>query len=468
MATNGSKLGDQYLRVPVGGNAEQPADVDSTVGMVRFNDDLDALENYTDAAGWIKVSVQIPNVTSVTGTIYNTVATDLAINGTSFGGSSQVTIAWYVNGSQVTTSTETSNASGTEITGVGVPSAVYNSSAGSTVTITVQNTDGGLSGQTAAGTILGVPSGGSVTSSGSTRTHIFTSSGTFTVPSGVSITAEALVVGGGGAGGYHYGDQDTGAGGGGAGGVLYTSSKALTAGSYSITVGNGGAGRSNGNNVNPPGAPNGQNSSAFGVTANGGGGGASSDSHADAKTGGSGGGGASRGTNYNEIGKPSNQPSYSGWSAYGNGGGNSFGDNAGGGGGGGAGGSGANQNGQVGGAGGAGRNYSAEFGTGFGESGSVGGGGGGGSYGSNFLPSQSAGGSGGGGNGVAGRESNNVGSANGYGQQYRDDQPDGIANSGGGGGGSSEDGQDTNGNQSGGGSQSGAGGSGVVVIKYTL
>ena len=64
--------------------------------------------------------------------------------------------------------------------------------------------------------------------------HVFKSSSTFTLNQDLA-NVQLLVVGGGGSGGGRYG------GGGGAGGVVYQSGRALSAGSYTITVGAGGA-----------------------------------------------------------------------------------------------------------------------------------------------------------------------------------------------------------------------------------
>ena len=76
----------------------------------------------------------------------------------------------------------------------------------------VRNSDGTTS-STINKTTLAVPTGGTVTTSGSTRTHKFTSSGTLTVPSGNSLTAQVLMAAGGGGGGTDGGE-------GGGGGVL--------------------------------------------------------------------------------------------------------------------------------------------------------------------------------------------------------------------------------------------------------
>ena len=76
-----------------------------------------------------------------------------------------------------------------------------------------------------------VATGGTVTTAGDFKYHVFTSSGTFTLSN--SGTVSYLIVGGGGGGGDRHG------GGGGAGGVL-SSTWAATPGSYTITVGLGG------------------------------------------------------------------------------------------------------------------------------------------------------------------------------------------------------------------------------------
>ena len=66
----------------------------------------------------------------------------------------------------------------------------------------------------------------------------FTKSGTLTIDPELSATARLLVVGGGGAGGT---SLATGGGGGGAGGYFETNDVALAGGTYTITVGAGGA-----------------------------------------------------------------------------------------------------------------------------------------------------------------------------------------------------------------------------------
>ena len=123
--------------------------------------------------------------------------------------------------------------------------------------------------------------GGTVISSGGFTTHVFTTSGTFTVTAGSGI-AEVLVVAGGGGGGWDVG------GGGGAGGCLYTTGVALSAGTYTVTVGGGGTGATSGSGT----AGGGSNSSFPSYTAIGGGGGGNWSGGSGA-SGGSGGGATS-------------------------------------------------------------------------------------------------------------------------------------------------------------------------------
>ena len=119
------------------------------------------------------------------------------------------------------------------------------------------------------------------------KVHTFTSGSTnFVVTSaGSSPSLQYLIVAGGGSGGSNLG------GGGGGGGVLTNVNSAplaVTAQTYVITVGNGGASVSGGQGGAV--ANDGQNSSAFGLTAIGGGGAGGGSPNRAARSGGSGGG----------------------------------------------------------------------------------------------------------------------------------------------------------------------------------
>jgi hypothetical protein len=271
----------------------------------------------------------------------------------------------------------------------------------------------------------------------------FTSSGTFSVPTGLT-EVDVLVVGGGGGGGVNK------AGGGGAGGLIFMPSYPVTpGGTVSVTVGCGGA------NATAPGAVNGGTGqdSVFGtLTAKGGGYGAAdiANQGGPGGSGGSGGGGSRGGSGGTAI-QPT-QPGNSGTYGFGNAGGTAPGGapayGAGGGGGAGAAGGGANNgaagapDAPFGGDGGDGRAYTIADGT----TPVYYAGGGGGSYytGPCFSGGFATGGQGGGGNAF-------------YAACGVPAQP-GTANRGGGGGGSNA--QPVAGNCS------GAGGKGIVIVRY--
>jgi hypothetical protein len=157
----------------------------------------------------------------------------------------------------------------------------------------------------------------------------FTSSGTFSVPSGI-IAVDAIVVGGGGAGGHDSPPGATGGGGGGAGGLIFMPEYPVTpGGTITVTVGCGGPNAGTGSPTTTGCASNGQDTT-FGspgdpglgtggvLTAKGGGGGGYYQQAG--KQGGSG-SGAGRDGNYQTGGRQggtANQPTQPGNSgAYG-------------------------------------------------------------------------------------------------------------------------------------------------------
>jgi hypothetical protein len=268
--------------------------------------------------------------------------------------------------------------------------------------------------------------GGIITEDATYWYHTFAASSAF-IPK-QSLTCDVLVVAGGGGGGYGAG------GGGGAGGLLAYTSQALTAISYNVTVGAGGAAGTAGSQVN-----NGVNSQFASLTASTGGGGGASwtgGSGVAAGSGGSGGGGTT--TTYTSGGTGS----------QGNNGGTGFAtSNQGSGGGGGFGAVGGNASSGVGGAGGAGTStYSSWLtATGTGLNGFIAGGGGG--IGGGGSGVGGAGGSGGGGGGANGSTPTTFASPG---------VKDAVVNTGGGGGGGFGSG----------GFPVGNGGSGVVIVRY--
>ena len=286
--------------------------------------------------------------------------------------------------------------------------------------------------QVYSGMLHGYATGGTITyvtiGSDTYRIHTFTTSGTFTVISGGEV--EYLVVAGGGSGG-----GDFGAGGGGAGGMLTGTISSLVDGSYTITVGAGGAASTT---ADYPGFGNDGNDSSFGtlIDATGGGGGGMRNS--DGRNGGSGGGAG--GSFTGPFDDPISSSGGSGTAGQGNNGGNTVEtDSSGrirtGGGGGGAGTVGSDSlSTTVGGSGGTGLTSSIT-----GTSTYYAGGGGGGSG----SGAGGAGGSGGGGTG----DSTTTGAP---------EATSGTDGLGGGGGGSANN------------APSGAGGDGIVIIRYLL
>lgn len=308
--------GTEGIVVPAGSTAQRPV---GEQGETRYNTDTGSLE-FFDGVNWVATNL-IPTIESISGTIYTGVASNITL--TISNATDTVDFVYSEGGIELAQDTGVSVSGGSATSAV--PSQVYNQSAGDTITISIKNIDGTPSSNSVTRTILGLPAGGSISTSGPYRIHTFNSSATFNVPSGFSNTAEYLVVAGGGGGGCDN------SGGGGAGGML-TGSTTISANSYSVVVGGGGAGSGPSAGDSGPYATNGANSSALGVTAIGGGRGGSAGG-ANGSAGGSGGGGAGEGAN--------SQPG-AGTAGQGNAGGSHV--NSGGGGGGGAGGVGQNGN----------------------------------------------------------------------------------------------------------------------------
>ena len=276
--------------------------------------------------------------------------------------------------------------------------------------------------------------GGTITTDGDYKVHTFTSDGTFT-PTSVSGDGyvEYLVIAGGGGGGRGAEYNSVNAGGG-AGGYLTGMYQVTQGTDYAIVVGGGGDGSTYNKDSSPWGVigDNGDNSTAFGLTAIGGGLGGSYNSKGS--DGGSGGGTGLRSSGQDLTGGAAT-------AGQGNAGGSGtlFGGTGtanSGGGGGGAGAVGGNGSGGTGGAGGVGLASSIT-----GSSVTRAGGGGGGA--------RSTGGAGGSGGGGAGAGGNGAGG-------------DGSANTGGGGGGGASSHPDSNVNNHTGGD----GGSGIVIVRF--
>ena len=279
--------------------------------------------------------------------------------------------------------------------------------------------------------------------------HTYTTTGasTFVVSGGDLQNCQIFVVGGGGSGGR------ADAGGGGGGGIAYATGKTLTAGTYPVTVGAGGAGipPSSGERRGNDGGNSSFVTPGYTITGNGGGAGGGYPGQ-NGNPGGSGGG--NRGHNGNTVpaSQPTANPGIPNLTNYGNPGGGAGGSFGGGGGGAlSAGGSGNGPN-TTGGNGGAGRAFPAFAGPIIGVpslnslDATFGGGGGGGGG----APGGSGGSGGAGGGGRGGNSKPDTSP-----QMY------GFANSGGGSGGAGT----TSGQGHG---ESFPAGSGIVVIRYPV
>lgn len=263
-----------YFALPAGTTAQRPSSPQD--GWSRYNTSIGSFEVYSDGA-WLPMSTR-PTINSISGTIYKDTASTLTISLTD--ATPTINVIYKTTGG-TTLSTQSANVSN-QVASPSVPSAVYGQASGTTIVISVQNVDGANSTNSVNKTVTALPTGGTISVSGGYRYHRFTSSGTFN-SSGTSITSlDLLIVAGGGGGGQN------GGGGGGAGGVIYQTGVSKAAGSYGITIGGGG---SRGNNNGDAGYQGG-NTTGFGYTAIGGGGGDSRDGDSPT-SGGSGGGGCS-------------------------------------------------------------------------------------------------------------------------------------------------------------------------------
>jgi hypothetical protein len=413
-----------YFDVPSGTTAQRP--VSPTSGAIRFNTSNASLE-FFDGTTWISTNL-IPYINSLTGTIYAGITTTLSFSLTSY--TDTITVRFAKSGTTLKDVTGVTVSGGS--TSVAVPSEVYSQTTGDTINVSVINQDGTPSSNAISKVIVGLPTGGTISTSGGYRYHAFTTSGTFSTVGYAGSVNYLIVAGGGGGGGYN------GGGGGGAGGYIAGTATVSASTTLSTTIGGGGAGGTNsGSGATSDGGTSGTDTSVSGfltataVGGGGGGGAANTPSYQAAKSGGSGGG--ATGSNTLVVNAGAN-----GTVGQGNAGGSGYhygGYQISGGGGGGYG--------AVGSAG-------SQTTTGKGGDGGVGGqwlngsyyagGGGGGTHA--IGTSAGAGGNGGGGNGTY--LNNSVGS-------------NGSPNTGGGGGGSGNSGYGPY-----------SGGSGIVIVRYAI
>ena len=468
--------GTDGIVVPKGTAAQRGS---AEVGQIRYNTDSNLVEQYTGAPGaetWKAVDAP-PVANNVSGTINEDSDSTITITGSNFSTGAVVSITGNGVGG-IPRPLATTFISSSELQAqTGASSVAY--IGGESYDVKVTNTSGLASEISPAGTVDRDPIW--ATNSGSlgivydrsvapgVEASVYTDGGTtyqvlkFLTPtehkwtSPASTTADVLIVAGGGAGGGNL------AGGGGAGGVITTTTTLSAGTEYTFNIGQGGTPLSTDQaGLSGLTQHNGQNTTAFGQTAIGGGCGGGGSSNLAPNSGGSGGGGGGYSTNSGAAGT----------SGQGNAGGTSGGGspNYPGGGGGGAGGAGGNGNQSNSGAGGAGLPVSF-LGT---STLYFGGGGGGASYENGGIAGNGGiGGGGGGASNTYGNEGAGGGSSQNDGQSgcsfnYQTGQGDFSAaggkaggsagdNTGGGGGGAPHQNQ-----------LSGAGGSGIVAIRYPI
>jgi len=402
------------------------------------------------ASQFVPINYVKPSITSVTGNLWSGATPTITLTGENFP-SSEVTVNFAGGATDSDVSVTPTNDTTISVT---VPSNITSLSSGTAVTIKVRDSLGVESAGFTGKSVVAYPTGGTVTTSGSDRIHTFTSSGTFTVSTGLTLTdVDFLIVAGGGGGGA----DDGGGGGGGGLRTSYGSVSgkrsspetplSMSAGSYTVTVGAGGSGSQDGGS-RPANASGGNSSiSGSGITTitSLGGGGAGTTPDNDQRHGldGGCGGGACQA---NGVGIGAYGGSGTEGQGYGGGNGSEVTGSAyvEAGGGGGTDGGGADGNS----AGNASNGGAGTYNSISGSSTPYGGGGGGASR----LRNQPSGGTGGGGNGAYINVSNNT---NGAGAP-------GTNNLGGGGGG----GQGTT--NAGLVRHGGNGGSGIVIIRYTV
>ena len=215
-----------YFALPSGTTAQRPGS--AAAGYTRYNTTTGSLEFY-DGTNWVSTNL-IPTINSVTGTIYAGAASTLTLSLTN--ATDTIDVKYYEGGTLIATDSGVTVTSGSASSTV--PSAVYGQTAGDTISIQVFNQDGTPSSNSVSKTVAGLPTGGTISSSGGYRYHTFSSSGTFTnTISGLSV--DYLIVAGGGGGAVNS------SGGGGAGGMISGSTTASVT-SYSAVIGGGGSG----------------------------------------------------------------------------------------------------------------------------------------------------------------------------------------------------------------------------------
>ncbi len=160
-----------YFDLPAGTTAERP--VSPPTGATRYNTSTGSIEFYNSTT-WVSTNL-IPVVNSVTGTIYAGAASTLTLSVSNT--TDTITVRFSEGGSTVADVASVAVTAGSA--SVSVPAAVYGQTAGDTIAVSVINADGTPSSNSVNKTVSALPTGGTITTTGSYRVHTFTSSSSF-------------------------------------------------------------------------------------------------------------------------------------------------------------------------------------------------------------------------------------------------------------------------------------------------
>ena len=222
-----------YLDLPSGTTAQRPET--ATSGNLRYNTEVNQLEFYSGTT-WVAANESTPTISSISGNIYVGLTSNLTISGGNFN-VSNVSVQWLEGSTILATNANLTPTNDSSIT-IAVPSQVYGQTIGDTISIKILNA-GTVASNASTKTVLALPSGGTIITSGGYYYHKFTSTGTtYFVNTLANLSVDYLIVAGGGGCGRE-------GGGGGAGGFRYQTSQTLAnTGStdYPVVVGAGGAG----------------------------------------------------------------------------------------------------------------------------------------------------------------------------------------------------------------------------------
>ena len=238
-------------QLATGTTAERPGS--PSAGACRLNTDTKSFEYY-NGQDWVFTHLT-PSLDGVSGNIESGQTGNLTLTVSS--NTSTIDVVYKEGSTVLATVTGQSVSSGTVT--VATPAAVYGKSVGDTIVISIKNTDisGTPSQNSVSKTVVGIATGGTVTTytSGGTnyKVHKFNTSDDLVVPSGLTLSNVTMIVcaGGGSSGQGGNGGGGGGGGGGGCSGEVTISS--ITAGTYAITIGAGGAAANGGDTTVPNG-----------------------------------------------------------------------------------------------------------------------------------------------------------------------------------------------------------------------